>query len=104
MAFAVFIRYEGNPDDLFIRGVLSLLPEAERRRAQLLGAALQLGYRVSAAVPDLLATSRLEIVGGELHLHLPSPDAAPDAEILHPRLRAVARQLDLTRFKVVGAA
>lgn len=103
MAFAVFIRYEGNPDDQFIRGVLSLLSEGERRRAQLLGTALQLGYRVSAAVPDLLDTSRLEIVDGALHLHLPAPDAAPDADILHPRLRAVARQLDLARFKVIGA-
>ena len=37
----------------------SLLPEAERRRAELLGATLQLGYRISAAVPDLLETSRL---------------------------------------------
>ena len=60
--------------------------------------------RISAAVPDLLDTSRLEIVGDELHLHLPAPDAAPDAEILRPRLRAVARLLDLPRFRVVGTA
>ena len=90
IAYAVFIRYEGRPDDLFIRPILLLLPEAERRRAELLGAALQLGYRISAAVPDLLATSRLEIAGDELRLHLPAPDAAPDPDILNPRLRAVA--------------
>ncbi|HEX6012441.1 MAG TPA: hypothetical protein VFY87_11695, partial [Geminicoccaceae bacterium] len=96
--------YEGRPDDLFIRPVLSLLPEAERRRAELLGAALQLGFRVSAAVPDLLATSRLRVAGDELRLHLPAPDAAPDPEILNPRLRAVARALGLERVRVMTTA
>ena len=82
LAYAVFIRYEGHPDDLFIRQILTLLPEPERRRAELLGATLQLGYRISAAVPELLATSRLRIAGEELRLDLPAPDAAPDPEIL----------------------
>jgi exopolyphosphatase/guanosine-5'-triphosphate,3'-diphosphate pyrophosphatase len=101
IAYAVFIRYEGQPDDLFIRQILTLLPEPERRRAELLGATLQLGYRISAAVPDLLATSRLRIVGDELRLDLPAPDAAPDPEILKPRLRAVAKALGIGRTKVV---
>lgn len=104
MAFAVFIRYEGSPDDQFIRPIMTLLPEADRRRALLLGAALQLGYRISAAVPDLLATSRLEIAGEELRLHLPAPDAAPDPDILKPRLRAVGRQLGLDKFRVLTTA
>ncbi len=106
VAFAVFTRYEGGPDDGFIRPMVELLPEPDRRRAQLLGAALQLGYRVSAAVPDLLATSRLGVAGGAdaLHLHLPAPDAAPDPEILQPRLRAVARLLGLKETKVLTTA
>ena len=74
--------------------------EAERRRAELLGVTLQLGYRISAAVPDLLATSRLRIAGDELRLDLPAPDAAPDPEILKPRVRAVAKALGLSRFRV----
>jgi exopolyphosphatase/guanosine-5'-triphosphate,3'-diphosphate pyrophosphatase len=101
MAYAVFIRYEGQPDDLFIRPIMTLLPDAERRRAELLGAILQLGYRISAAVPDLLATSRLRLVGDELRLDLPAPDAAPDPEILKPRLRSVAKALGVARTKVV---
>ena len=104
LAFAVFVRYEGNPEDLFIRPVVTLLPEADRRRALLLGAALQLGYRISAAVPDLLETSRLEVTGDELRLHLPAPDAAPDPDILRPRLRAVAKQLDLPRVRVESSS
>lgn len=104
IAFTVFVRYEGNPDDPFIRPIMALLPDGGRRRALLLGAALQLGYRVSAAVPDLLETSRLEIAGDELRLHLPAPDAAPDPDILRPRLRAVARQLDLPRSRALTAA
>ena len=102
MAYAVFIRYEGQPDDVFIRPIMTLLPDAERRRAELLGAILQLGYRISAAVPDLLATSRLRLVGDELRLDLPAPDAAPDPEILKPRLRSVAKALGVARTKVVA--
>jgi exopolyphosphatase/guanosine-5'-triphosphate,3'-diphosphate pyrophosphatase len=101
IAYAIFIRYEGRPDDLFIRPILSLLPEADRRRAELLGATLQLGYRISAAVPDLLETSRLEPAGDELRLHLPAPDAAPDPDILRPRLRSVAKALGLGKIKVL---
>lgn len=100
IAYAVFMRYEGSPDDLFVRPIVSLLSEAERRRAELLGALLQLAYRISAAVPDLLATSRLELAPDELRLHLPAPDAAPDEDILKPRLRAVARMLGRARFSV----
>jgi exopolyphosphatase/guanosine-5'-triphosphate,3'-diphosphate pyrophosphatase len=103
IAYAIFIRYEGRSDDLFIRPILGLLPEAERRRAELLGAALQLGFRISAAVPDLLDTSRLEPAGDELRLHLPAPDAAPDPDILRPRLRAVAKALGLPKFRVLTA-
>lgn len=104
LAYACFIRYEGSPDDLFIRPILALLPEPERRRAELLGAALQLGYRVSAAVPDLLAASRLEVAGDELVLHLPDPAMAPAPDISRPRLRAVAKALGLGRFRVTAAA
>ncbi|MEK0082362.1 hypothetical protein [Benzoatithermus flavus] len=104
LAYACFIRYEGSPEDLFIRPILSLLPEPERRRAELLGATLQLGYRVSAAVPDLLASSRLEIAGDELVLHLPVSDMAPDPDISRPRLRAVAKALGLGRFRVTATA
>jgi exopolyphosphatase / guanosine-5'-triphosphate,3'-diphosphate pyrophosphatase len=104
LAYTVFIRYEGRPDDVFIRPILSLLPEDGRRRAELLGATLQLGFRISAAVPDLLATSRLRVAGDELRLHLPAPDAAPDPEILNPRLRAVARALGMERVRVVTTA
>jgi exopolyphosphatase/guanosine-5'-triphosphate,3'-diphosphate pyrophosphatase len=104
LAYAVFIRYEGHPDDLFIRQIVTSLPESERRRAELLGATLQLGYRISAAVPELLATSRLRIAGEELRLDLPAPDAAPDPDILKPRLRAVAKALGLTRTRVVKAS
>ena len=71
LAYAVFIRYEGSPDDLFTSPIRSLLPQAEQRRAELLGAALQLGYRISAAVPDLLQSSRLELAGDEGQLRLP---------------------------------
>ena len=95
LAYAVFIRYEGSPEDLFIRPIMSLLPEPERRRAR------APGRHAAARLPDLGRGARSSrhqpaaIAGDELRLHLPAPDAAPDPEILHPRLRAVAQALGL---------
>ena len=86
---------------MFIRPIRSLMPEAEQRRAELLGVTLQLGYRISAAVPDLLETSRLRLAGDELRLHLPAPDAAPDPDILSPGCARSPKRWGSARIKVL---
>ena len=94
LAYAVFIRYEGSPEDLFIRPILSLLPEPERRRAELLGATLQLGYRISAAVPELLADqSAADCRATSCACTCRRRTPRPTRRSCKPRLRAVAKAL-----------
>ena len=59
VAYSLYCRYGGDPRDLEDRHVLSLLPAERRHQAALLGEALRLAYRVSAAMPGLLARTRL---------------------------------------------
>jgi exopolyphosphatase / guanosine-5'-triphosphate,3'-diphosphate pyrophosphatase len=102
IAYTVFARYEGSPTDPFARPFLALLDEEGRRRAEVLGAALQLGYRLSGAVPALLEGGRLELGDGEVRLRLAGADGAPEEDILRPRLRALARAAGVERFRVVA--
>ncbi len=102
LAYTVFIRYEGQPDDPPIQRMLGLLPEASRQRAEILGRALSLGYRMSAGVPDLLAQSRIERRGQELALTAPSPVALADDEGLQGRLQTLAGTLGLARTRITS--
>lgn len=107
MAYSVFIRYEGRPDDPPVRRLLQLISEPERRRAETLGHALQLGYRVCGGAPPLLAETMLRSQAGEVRLELGDPVLAPEADSLKTRLKALARALGVPRSRVVlpqGAA
>jgi exopolyphosphatase/guanosine-5'-triphosphate,3'-diphosphate pyrophosphatase len=101
IAYAVFIRYEGPPDDAPVRPLLTLLPEHDRRRSETLGRALQLGYRACGGAPGLLAESRLRNVQGEVRLELGDAVLAPEADSLKSRLRALARSLGVPRSRIV---
>jgi exopolyphosphatase / guanosine-5'-triphosphate,3'-diphosphate pyrophosphatase len=102
IAYTVFTRYEGSPHDPFLRPFLALLSEPERRRAEVLGTALQLGYRLSAGLPALLEGHRLLVGDGELRLRLAISQTAPDEASLRARLRALARALGMERIAVEG--
>lgn len=94
---AIFTRYEGDPEDEDIRPLVRLMREPERRRSEALGAALQLGFRVSGGVPSLLADSRLERRQGELVLRLFDPVTAPPEDSVRARLDTLAQRLGLRR-------
>ncbi len=100
IAYAIFTRYEGSPHDPFIRPFLALLAEPDRRRAEVLGVALQLGYRLSAGVPALLERHRLLLDRGELRLQLATSEATPEEDMLRSRLRALARIVGVDRFRI----
>ena len=104
IAYAVFTRYEGSPHDPFLRPFLALLSEPERRRAEVLGTALQLGYRLSAGLPALLEGHRLLVGDGELRLSLASAELAPDDELLNSRLKSVAKAMGAARHKIIAGA
>jgi len=101
LATAIFSRYGGNDSEPEIQPMLQLLPPAVRQRAVVLGRALQLGYRFSGSVPELLAHARLALAGDTLRLLVSTMEDVPDAEPVRTRLKSVAKALGVRRTEIV---
>jgi exopolyphosphatase/guanosine-5'-triphosphate,3'-diphosphate pyrophosphatase len=101
LATAIFSRYGGDENEPEIQPVLQLLAPADRQRAVLLGRALQLGYRFSGSVPELLAHARLEIAGNTLQLVVATLEDVPETEPVRTRLKRVAKALGVRRSEIV---
>jgi exopolyphosphatase / guanosine-5'-triphosphate,3'-diphosphate pyrophosphatase len=101
LATAIHSRYGSSDTDPVIQPALQLLSPAERQRAVVLGRALQLGYRFSGSVPELLAHARLALAGGTLRLVVSSLEDVPDTEPVRTRLKNLAKALGLGRTEIV---
>jgi exopolyphosphatase/guanosine-5'-triphosphate,3'-diphosphate pyrophosphatase len=101
IAYAVALRYEGRPDDRPLRPLLALLRPEQRRRAEMLGQALDVGFRLCGGAPRLLAGSRLELGEGELRLEVPDAGLVPEVDVLGDRLEGLARSLGLGRARIL---
>ena len=101
LAVAIFSRYGGSESEPEIQPFLQLLAPAARRRALVLGRALQLGYRFSGSVPELLAQARLALAGDTLRLLVSTTEDVPDTEPVRTRLKNVAKALGVRRTEIV---
>jgi exopolyphosphatase/guanosine-5'-triphosphate,3'-diphosphate pyrophosphatase len=90
LAVAIHARYAGRLDAPYLSQVLELLPAAERRRAQVLGRAILLAYRLSGGMPSVLASSRLSIGRKSLRLEVGHAARVPDSEAVSDRLSLLA--------------
>ncbi|MFT4057882.1 MAG: Ppx/GppA phosphatase family protein, partial [Novosphingobium sp.] len=70
IAIALHARYAGRSDAAYLAGALSLLKPVDRRRAEVLGRAILLAYRLSGGTPAVLADSRLSIEPNRLRLRV----------------------------------
>ena len=80
IAYTVFLRYGEPPNAKEAMEAAALLSERWRQRAILLGAALRLSYRVSAATRWVLEHSALRVDGKMLELRLPDDGSVPEGE------------------------
>jgi exopolyphosphatase/guanosine-5'-triphosphate,3'-diphosphate pyrophosphatase len=100
VAVAVHARYAGRPDAPWLTPAIELLPAAARRRAQVLGRAILLGYRLSGGMPAVLAGSRLLVEPDGLRLAVSPAARVPDSEAVSERLALLAAALGARRFTV----
>lgn len=77
IALALYLRYGGRPDDRMVTPYRPLFSKRAIRRAEVLGLALRLAYRISSGNPSLLTQSNLSTEDGKLSLLLPPNGAAP---------------------------
>ena len=101
VAAAIHARYVGKPDDRWLEPAIGLLPANDRRRAQILGRALLLGYRLSGGVPELLDNARLRIEADKVRLEVCTAGKVPDSEVVGDRLKLLAQALGVRGTEVV---
>lgn len=77
IALALYLRYGGKPEDGTASAYRPLLSKRAVRRAEVLGLALRLAYRISSGNPSLLMQSSLSAKDGKLSVLLPPNGAAP---------------------------
>ncbi|NBB84328.1 MAG: Ppx/GppA family phosphatase, partial [Alphaproteobacteria bacterium] len=101
VAAAIHARYGGKADDPDLAPALAIATPQLVRRAQILGRALQLGYRFSGSVPEILDSARLVVGTDRLTLEVTSTESAPDSDAVRARLKALAKAVGLTRTEIV---
>ena len=100
LALALHARYAGRLDAAYLSGALSLLRPGERRRAEVLGRAILLAYRLSGGTPGVLADSRLSVEEDRLRLSVSHAARVPDSEAVSERLSMLAATLGLKAHEV----
>jgi exopolyphosphatase / guanosine-5'-triphosphate,3'-diphosphate pyrophosphatase len=99
LATSLHFRYSGAPNAPWLQPALTLLAPTERKRAEILGRALLLAYRIAGGAPAILESARLEITPSKVTL---SADAAraPDSEVVGDRLRLLAAALGVKSWEI----
>lgn len=101
LAAVIHARYLGKPDAAWLNPAITLLSSAARKRAQILGRAILLAYRLSGSVPEVLAGSRLRLTPDSLRLEVGKSARVPDSEVVSDRLKLLAAALGVKRWDVV---
>jgi exopolyphosphatase/guanosine-5'-triphosphate,3'-diphosphate pyrophosphatase len=101
VAFTVYLRYGDSPSLKEASQAAALLSERWRQRAAVLGAALRLAYRVSAATRWVLDHSGLRIDGSVLELKLPNDGSVPDGEAVQRRFKSLAQASGFLETRIV---
>ena len=104
LAAAIHARYPGRLDDPQLRPAIDLLSASARRRAQILGRTMLLGYRVSGSVPEILEGARLRITAEGLRLEVSRTVRVPDSEVVADRLSLLANAIGVRRTEVIETA
>ena len=90
VATAIMTRYGGKPAKLDTSAT-DLLTASELRKAEFLGRALRLGYRLSASVPDILSQTRISVEGDTIVVEVGAALDAPDSDAVTDRLSQLAK-------------
>lgn len=105
IAAVVHARYAGKPDDPNVAPALTLLSEAQRRRAQILGRAMLLGYRFAASVPEILDSAHIKVDADRVTLQVRrSEHSVPDSDAVRARLRLFAKAIGAAHTEIATVA
>jgi exopolyphosphatase/guanosine-5'-triphosphate,3'-diphosphate pyrophosphatase len=103
IAATIHARYSGVADDPALSPAIRLLTPEIRRRTQLLGRVLLLGYRLAGSVPEILDAAALRIDAKKVRLTVKRLARVPESEVVADRLRLLANAAGVRRIEIVEA-
>lgn len=77
LAHVGFIRYGGDPSEPEVQAIHGLMSKRNLRRAETIGQAFRLAFRVSGGAREILERSALSIAREKLYLKLPEDGSSP---------------------------
>src|SRR5262249_6058611 len=102
LALSVFFRHPGLVENELSPRLRELVSRRLLDRARVLGAALRVGYLVTASMPGILPRAPMAVEHGRLVLRLQGDYAALAGERLYNRLRQLARLIGREPVMVAG--
>ena len=100
IACVALARYGGEIDHPDAAKVLNLLDKEAIERARGIGAALRLGYTLSAGAENLLVRTSLSRERDDIRLKLPADGSVPVGEAVERHLESLAKVLDAKRGRI----
>jgi len=100
LAATVHARHSGKPDDPVLAAAGEMVHPSLLRRAQILGRAMQLGYRLSGSVPAILDSARLLIDGNAARVEVRGLDNFPDSDAVQARLGQLAKAVGVAETEL----
>jgi exopolyphosphatase/guanosine-5'-triphosphate,3'-diphosphate pyrophosphatase len=101
IALAMHARHVGKGDAPYLAPVAAMLTPAARRRAEILGRTILLGYRLSGGAPKVLADSRLRVQKDRIRLEVGKVGGAPDSEVVAERMNLLAAAIGVRKAEIV---
>ncbi len=94
MAYAVSMRYGGSYNHPEAERARNLLSASERKRAEVLGAALRLAYALSGGTEMVLSGSALSMEDDKLKLKVPQDGSMPSGDVVERRLGRLVKAME----------
>jgi len=99
LAFTMFVRYDGDPENTQVSPIRSMLKNGDADCARSIGLALRLAFTLSGAAPGLLPRTKLKVDDGKVLILLPKGETADGdifiSEGVERRLEELASSLGL---------
>lgn len=101
LAFVGFIRYGGDLAEPEVQAVHGLMSKRNLRRAETVGQAIRLAFRVSGGARDILERSALRLAREKVYLKLPADGSSPLDDAVERHFEALVAASRLGRGGII---
>ena len=102
LGYVAFMRYGGDAAAPEAQTAHRLMTQRQRLRAEVIGEAMRLAFRISGGAPDALASSALAVENDRLSLRLPDNGSSPSDESVARQFEVLAAATGMRAGRILG--